>query len=1138
MSFSINTNITSLQAQNYLRINQNFQAGTINQVTSGLRIVNSGDDAAGLAIANGDRSNEAVLTQGIQNANSGLASLQIADGGMSNISQLLDRARTLATQSASGAFTGDRGVLNSEFQSVIQEVNRQAQSIGLNQGGQFATNLGVFVGGGQASNGITATDNGTVSINLSQSTVDANSLGLSGVQASGKTGTDIGAGAGATSLSSILANTTNSSSTATTGYTNFILKGPGFDGNGVTVSVNTANLGGTSDLVAAVNSAITAAAGGGTQQATALKNANIVASVTTDSTNKQQLTFQSATTAFQVQAGDRLSNALMGNFGTNASATSTDNNAFISTATNHTLTFSTAADGSGATTLNLTTQAAGTSKGEIVKELNASTLNTVGVASLSGNQIVITANDPAKSLTLGGNLATALGFSTATAAYAPSAASTGAALNTQVQGATALAANANIYGTDSGATSTVTTGTNDKLSISVNGTATVLTLTGATTETKAQLATDINAQITADAGNLAGKVAASVLNNHIVLSATHAGDSVAVTVGGGQDASALLGVASTTTSTTNTATSSDTIKLQFQGSGLTSPVTITLAATTAGTTTSAQVLADLQSKINANSALSGAGISLTSDALGNSLAFTSAKGEQFQVVASGDSTNMLGLGSFQAGAGSTTPVDYTTATGTVYSSTVQGSGAATFEVSLNGQASNVTTAGAATQFSVNLNGAGTDATAGSQAGTVVLTSGTNSFAGSAGVGAAIDVRVDGGATQSIVLGNSAAETATQILAAFNTGGGALVGATASYTAAGKLQITSNSTGTNSSVEIVNAAQGTDAALLTAVGLTGGSVQRGANATEGNVIAQINSAIAGSSTLTNAGLQATDLASSGAITLQSNNGTAFRLNTYGTGNAGFGNTGTSFAGNAQSAPPAVSQYFDAQGADASATLAFKDTLYGSDVQNVTLTAVDASGGKHSLSVPVQNDPAARSQSIDQALSTINTALQQSNDNTLNQIVAVKEDTSGGQSIRFLSTVKGFQVAVSSDSGGTGITPPTGNVSTATTIGAGSNADISNVSTATAAVNQLAKSVATLGNAQAAVGRGENKFNYAINLANSQLTNLAAAESSIRDANMAAESANLTKAQIQMQAGVAALAQANSAPQQILSLLQGH
>src|SRR5579884_3903141 len=136
VSFSINTNVASLQAQNYLRVNSNFQQKTINEVTSGLRIVNSGDDAAGLAIANGMRSDEAVLTQGIQNANQGLGQLQIADGGMANISQLLDRARTLATESASGTLTGDnsRADLNNEFQSVLQEINRQAQSIGLNTG--------------------------------------------------------------------------------------------------------------------------------------------------------------------------------------------------------------------------------------------------------------------------------------------------------------------------------------------------------------------------------------------------------------------------------------------------------------------------------------------------------------------------------------------------------------------------------------------------------------------------------------------------------------------------------------------------------------------------------------------------------------------------------------------------------------------------------------------------------------------------------------------------------------------------------------------------------------------------------------------------------------------------------------------
>jgi flagellin len=81
------------------------------------------------------------------------------------------------------------------------------------------------------------------------------------------------------------------------------------------------------------------------------------------------------------------------------------------------------------------------------------------------------------------------------------------------------------------------------------------------------------------------------------------------------------------------------------------------------------------------------------------------------------------------------------------------------------------------------------------------------------------------------------------------------------------------------------------------------------------------------------------------------------------------------------------------------------------------------------------------------------------------------------------------------------------------------------------------VTLLGNTQGKVGAGQNKLQYAINLAQSQISNFSAAESRIRDADVAAEAANLTKAQVLQQASIAAMAQANSAPQQVLSLLRG-
>ena len=78
---------------------------------------------------------------------------------------------------------------------------------------------------------------------------------------------------------------------------------------------------------------------------------------------------------------------------------------------------------------------------------------------------------------------------------------------------------------------------------------------------------------------------------------------------------------------------------------------------------------------------------------------------------------------------------------------------------------------------------------------------------------------------------------------------------------------------------------------------------------------------------------------------------------------------------------------------------------------------------------------------------------------------------------------------------------------------------------------------LGGVQGKVGSGQNQLNYAISLAQSQITNFSSAESQIRDADIAAEAANLSKSQVLQQASIAAMAQANSAPQQVLTLLRG-
>lgn len=305
MPYTINTNIASLQAQNYLRVTSEFQDRTINRVTSGLRIVNSGDDAAGLAIANGFRSDQAALSQGVRNANDGLSTLQTIDGGMNNISKLLDRARTLAAQSASGTFTGDRSLLNSEFTSVIAEIDRQAQSVGLNLNGEFAKALSVFIGGGRAAGSTTAIDNGSVTVDLSSSTVDSFSLGLTKLTATG--GGDL---LGTNSVNAINSAAGNG---GLNGAAIFEFYGPGFGDYTapVTVSVNMGStIVDTESLVNAINAAI----GGVTADSPAKKafaDAGITAGLSSDG---KTLVFTSATSAFQVQGGNAKAAAFLGSF--------------------------------------------------------------------------------------------------------------------------------------------------------------------------------------------------------------------------------------------------------------------------------------------------------------------------------------------------------------------------------------------------------------------------------------------------------------------------------------------------------------------------------------------------------------------------------------------------------------------------------------------------------------------------------------------------------------------------------------------------------------------------------------------------------------------------------------------------------
>jgi flagellin len=171
-SFSVVTNIASVNAQANLYATNLGLRQALTRVSSGFRINYSGDDAAGLAVANAYRSKVAIITQGVRNANDALSELQIKDGALDNISRLLDRMATLATQAASSTTTSQsRTTLNNEFADIIAEIDREISVASLDAAATFS----IFV-----SNETTAAD-GVVSGNIAALDTGATSLNLTGL---------------------------------------------------------------------------------------------------------------------------------------------------------------------------------------------------------------------------------------------------------------------------------------------------------------------------------------------------------------------------------------------------------------------------------------------------------------------------------------------------------------------------------------------------------------------------------------------------------------------------------------------------------------------------------------------------------------------------------------------------------------------------------------------------------------------------------------------------------------------------------------------------------------------------------------------------------------------------------------------
>jgi flagellin len=124
MSLGVLNNLSAMYAANNLNNTNNSLSKTLQQLSSGSKINSGADDAAGLSLVDGLQANATALSQSQTNATEGIGFLQVADGALSQVTNLLNRAVTLATEVSNGTLNGaQQTAANQEFQSILDEVN-------------------------------------------------------------------------------------------------------------------------------------------------------------------------------------------------------------------------------------------------------------------------------------------------------------------------------------------------------------------------------------------------------------------------------------------------------------------------------------------------------------------------------------------------------------------------------------------------------------------------------------------------------------------------------------------------------------------------------------------------------------------------------------------------------------------------------------------------------------------------------------------------------------------------------------------------------------------------------------------------------------------------------------------------------
>jgi flagellin len=147
MSLGVLNNISAIYAENNLNKTSNSLSTVLNQLSSGSKINSGADDAAGLSLVDGLQANSSALTQSETNSSEGVGLLTVADGALSQVTSLLNRAVTLATEASNGTLNASQDkAANEEYQSILSEIDNIGTTTTYNQEKVFGSKTDIYTG--------------------------------------------------------------------------------------------------------------------------------------------------------------------------------------------------------------------------------------------------------------------------------------------------------------------------------------------------------------------------------------------------------------------------------------------------------------------------------------------------------------------------------------------------------------------------------------------------------------------------------------------------------------------------------------------------------------------------------------------------------------------------------------------------------------------------------------------------------------------------------------------------------------------------------------------------------------------------------------------------------------------------------